>query len=297
MRSRTTAISWAAPGASGGKEQEQRRPADHRAATNGKVRIEVGYGLEPVLTDALSALIIQNEILPAFRTGGLRARNHARDVTPSIAQLTLDPAEAQARAAVAANARKGRRPHRADHPRRPGLPVHAGRHDPRLPRRRSQATQRRASPLIWERARSHAQSGGAEAGGGFGGGFGGGGGFSAAAAAVSAAGGFRRMVKPFTLRRPRPRRCGHRGGREADLGRNLLRLARRVSSYRDVSLGWAAAAALLLPWADPVRLRARLVARPGDSWEAAHMAARNVAIGQDAAAYAVIQAAVFLAVY
>jgi uncharacterized protein len=33
------------------------------------VRIEVGYGLEPQLTDAKSSLIIQNGILPAFRTG------------------------------------------------------------------------------------------------------------------------------------------------------------------------------------------------------------------------------------
>ena len=34
-----------------------------------KVRIEVGYGLEPVLTDALSSLIIQQAILPPFRNG------------------------------------------------------------------------------------------------------------------------------------------------------------------------------------------------------------------------------------
>ena len=34
-----------------------------------KVRIEVGYGLEGVLTDALSSVIIQQEILPAFRQG------------------------------------------------------------------------------------------------------------------------------------------------------------------------------------------------------------------------------------
>lgn len=34
-----------------------------------KVRIEVGYGLEPVLTDALSSLIIHRAILPAFREG------------------------------------------------------------------------------------------------------------------------------------------------------------------------------------------------------------------------------------
>ncbi len=34
-----------------------------------KVRIEVGYGLEGSLTDALSKTIIETEILPAFRTG------------------------------------------------------------------------------------------------------------------------------------------------------------------------------------------------------------------------------------
>ena len=40
-------------------------PADH------KVRIEVGYGLEPVLTDALSEQIIANDIVPAFRKGDI----------------------------------------------------------------------------------------------------------------------------------------------------------------------------------------------------------------------------------
>ncbi len=34
-----------------------------------KVRIEVGYGLEGTLTDAISRLIIENAILPRFRTG------------------------------------------------------------------------------------------------------------------------------------------------------------------------------------------------------------------------------------
>ena len=34
-----------------------------------KVRIEVGYGLEPIMTDGLSSVIIQNRILPAFRRG------------------------------------------------------------------------------------------------------------------------------------------------------------------------------------------------------------------------------------
>ncbi len=42
-----------------------------------KVRIEVGRGLEPIVTDLMSTLIIQNAILPAFRrgdfSGGIRA--------------------------------------------------------------------------------------------------------------------------------------------------------------------------------------------------------------------------------
>lgn len=36
-----------------------------------EVRIEVGYGLEGALTDALSSQIIQNEILPRFRAGDM----------------------------------------------------------------------------------------------------------------------------------------------------------------------------------------------------------------------------------
>lgn len=66
-----------------------------------KVRIEVGYGLEPVLTDALSNQIIQNEILPPFRRGDF-SDGITAGVDAIITQLTLDPAEAQARAAEAA---------------------------------------------------------------------------------------------------------------------------------------------------------------------------------------------------
>lgn len=65
-----------------------------------KVRIEVGYGLEGVLTDALSALIIQNEILPSFREG-FYERGVEQGVDAIDRQLRLDPAEAQARAAAA----------------------------------------------------------------------------------------------------------------------------------------------------------------------------------------------------
>lgn len=38
-----------------------------------KVRIEVGRGLEPQLTDAMASLIVQNAILPAFRRGDFPA--------------------------------------------------------------------------------------------------------------------------------------------------------------------------------------------------------------------------------
>ena len=80
-----------------------------------KVRLEVGYGLEPVLTDALSNQIIQTDILPAFRDGGY-ARGIENGVDAVIAQLRLDPAEAQARAAEAA-------PSEAEAPIFPGIVI------------------------------------------------------------------------------------------------------------------------------------------------------------------------------
>ena len=68
-----------------------------------KVRIEVGYGLEGVMTDAYSSLIIRNDILPAFRQGDYAAGILA-GTDAIIAQLTADPAEAQARAEAAKSA-------------------------------------------------------------------------------------------------------------------------------------------------------------------------------------------------
>ena len=54
-----------------------------------KVRIEVGYGLEPVMTDAMSSLIIREDILPKFKAGdydgGVEAGTDA-----VIQQLSLD---------------------------------------------------------------------------------------------------------------------------------------------------------------------------------------------------------------
>lgn len=71
-----------------------------------KVRVEVGYGLEPILTDAFSSQVIQNDILPSFRQGDFQA-GVVKGVDALIAQLELDPAEAQARAAAAATAQEG----------------------------------------------------------------------------------------------------------------------------------------------------------------------------------------------
>ncbi len=65
-----------------------------------KVRIEVGYGLEPVLTDALSSLIIQRSILPAFKAGQFE-RGVADGTGAIVAQLGLPEAEARAQASQA----------------------------------------------------------------------------------------------------------------------------------------------------------------------------------------------------
>jgi putative membrane protein len=73
--------------------------------------------------------------------------------------------------------------------------------------------------------------------------------------------------------------------------------ARKVASYRDVSLAWAAAAALLLPLAlIPLGFEPAWIPGLGDSWEAAHLASREVTIGQAVAAYALVQAAIFVIV-
>lgn len=71
-----------------------------------RMRIEVGYGLEPVLTDALSAEIIRNEITPRFRDGDFDGGVTA-GVEAIARQLTLPPEEAQAIAASAAEQAEG----------------------------------------------------------------------------------------------------------------------------------------------------------------------------------------------
>lgn len=68
-----------------------------------RVRIEVGYGLEPVLTDALAATIIAREILPHFRRGDYAAGIVA-GTRSIVAQLSLPEDEAKTRAAAARDA-------------------------------------------------------------------------------------------------------------------------------------------------------------------------------------------------
>jgi len=76
------------------------------ALTERKVRIEVGYGLEGIVTDALSNRIIQSDIVPRFREsdypGGIMAGANA-----IIEQLQAPPELAEQRALEAAAAGSG----------------------------------------------------------------------------------------------------------------------------------------------------------------------------------------------
>ncbi len=65
-------------------------PNEHR------VRIEVGYGLEGTLTDALSKIIITNAITPRFKTGDF-AGGVSRGIDDIITVLTTDSSEWQQR--------------------------------------------------------------------------------------------------------------------------------------------------------------------------------------------------------
>jgi len=67
-----------------------------------KVRIEVGYGLEPIVTDALSSVIIQRQILPRFRDGDMAGGILAgAEALLPLLQLPPDQAEARAQKIVA----------------------------------------------------------------------------------------------------------------------------------------------------------------------------------------------------
>ena len=122
------------------------------------MRIEVGRGLEPQLTDLMTKLIVENAILPAFRRndfpGGIKAGvRDIRDV------LLGDAEEVKQRARAGSQARAGQRQldARGD-PRDPDPVRHRGRLDaiaadrasrPRRPR----SPPRRLRPLGQQRRR------------------------------------------------------------------------------------------------------------------------------------------------
>jgi uncharacterized protein len=69
------------------------------APSERKVRIEVGYGLEGTLTDALGKIIISNAITPRFKAGDFGG-GIARGVDDIITVLTTDSSEWQKRPSV-----------------------------------------------------------------------------------------------------------------------------------------------------------------------------------------------------
>ncbi len=72
-------------------------------------RLEVGYGLEPILTDAISSAIIQQQMMPKLKAGDIAGAMTA-GTDAVIAQLRLSPEEAQAHVDAAAAAfDRGRR--------------------------------------------------------------------------------------------------------------------------------------------------------------------------------------------
>jgi uncharacterized protein len=73
------------------------------APNDRKVRIEVGYGLEPVITDAYSSLVIRNTLVPAFREGQFEQGIVAATDT-LIQQLSIDRGVAIQKAQAAAQA-------------------------------------------------------------------------------------------------------------------------------------------------------------------------------------------------
>ncbi|ESQ75622.1 YgcG family protein [Asticcacaulis sp. AC402] len=71
------------------------------APNDRKVRIEVGYGLEPVMTDALSSIIIRNVILPEFKAGDYEA-GVTKGADAIVEQLAMDRQVAVQKAQAAA---------------------------------------------------------------------------------------------------------------------------------------------------------------------------------------------------
>ena len=96
---------WAIGQAADGETEKDNGVLLIIAPNERKMRIEVGYGLEPVLTDGLSSRIIRNDITPKFKAsdypGGINA-----GVDKIITQLQLPPDEA-AKIAAEASSKSG----------------------------------------------------------------------------------------------------------------------------------------------------------------------------------------------
>ena len=151
-----------------------------------KVRIEVGYGLEPVLTDALSSVIIQSAVIPRFKAGDMEGGVVA-GTDAVIQQLSLP--DDQARAQVA---RASERPHRSGPPKAilvflaigfvililmmMGGGGGGGRRRRRRYRDDNDIAPMIAGAILGNILGGGHRGGGWSGGGGFGGGFGGGGG-------------------------------------------------------------------------------------------------------------------------
>lgn len=65
-----------------------------------KTRIEVGYGLEGILTDALTSVVLNSQVLPRFKAGDMPGGIEA-GADALIQQMSLDPSEAEKKAAEA----------------------------------------------------------------------------------------------------------------------------------------------------------------------------------------------------
>lgn len=100
---------------------------------------------------------------------------------------------------------------------------------------------------------------------------------------------------------PRDHERIRRAVEEAELttsGEIFCVVARKVSSYRDVGLGWASAAAMILPLLlVPLGFSPAWLPGFADGWQAAQLAATPVTVVQTLAAYAIVQIAVFLTVF
>jgi uncharacterized protein len=73
-----------------------------------KVRIEVGYGLEPIVTDSLSSVIVNQDILPRFRDGDMGGGvvAGAQAIAEQL-KLPLEAAEQRAQQIAAQKAKRG----------------------------------------------------------------------------------------------------------------------------------------------------------------------------------------------